>query len=124
MRRNSNYINGAIFLVLIAVMISCKKQNIPVKPEPSEFSAMLKGNSLFPASGGVDTIIVHGNTDGWWVTIPDNNWVVISKKYGSGEFKLPVTIKPNNTGSDRELSVQINPTFGLPPVAIQLKQSK
>ncbi len=124
MQRNIKNINVVIFFLLIAVMSSCKKQNIPAKPEPSDFSAMLKGTIPFPASGGVDTIIVHGNTEGWWVTLPDNNWVVISKKYGSGEFKLPVTIKANTTGTDRELSVQINPTFGLPPVAIQVKQSK
>lgn len=123
MQRNIPYRVWATVLFFVALLGSCKKQNLPVKPEPSAFSAALKNNTVFTAAGGKDTIVVKGGTNGWWVTMPDNDWVVITKRYGSAEFNLPVTVKPNTTGIAREITVIINPTFNLPPVAIKLTQS-
>lgn len=123
MRKNIQYIGWAAVVFFVAVFGSCKKQNLPVKPEPSAFSAALKNNTVFTAAGGKDTIVVKGGTNGWWVTMPDNDWVVITKRFGSAEFNLPVTIKPNTTGTAREITVTINPTLNLPPVAIKLTQS-
>ncbi len=125
MRRKSQYINAAMVIVSLIIFYSCKKQNLPVKPSSSDFSAMLKMNSAFPPIGGKDTIVVKGGTNGWWVTIPDNNdWVIITKRFGSGDFNLPVTVKPNTTNMTRETTVIINPTFNLPPVSIKVTQTK
>jgi hypothetical protein len=122
MRKSIQYIDLAAVVFFVAVFGSCTKQNLPLKPEPSAFSASLKNNTVFTAAGGKDTIVVKGGTNGWWVTMPDNDWVVITKRFGSAEFNLPVTVKPNTTGAAREISVTINPTFNLPPVAIKLTQ--
>ena len=114
-----------MILVSLIIFYSCKKQNLPVKPSSSDFSAMLKMNSTLPAIGGKDTIVVKGGTNGWWVTIPDNNdWMIITKRFGSGDFNLPVTVKPNTTNMTRETTVIINPTFNLPPVSIKVTQAK
>jgi hypothetical protein len=116
-----NYVLVAI--IIISLLSACKKQNIPVKPESSAFSAQLKNNAVFPATGGKDTIVVNGGTNGWWVTTPDNSWAVITKRYGSGDFKIPVSVNANLTGASREINVTVNPTFGMPPVSINIKQA-
>jgi hypothetical protein len=116
-----NYVLVAI--IIISLLSACKKQNIPVKPESSAFSAQLKNNAVFPATGGKDTIVVNGGTNGWWVTTPDNSWAVITKRYGSGDFKIPVSVNANSTGASREINVTVNPTFGVPPVIINIKQA-
>ena len=123
MQKIFKYINAVIIILLVTILGACGKQNIPVEPASSAFSAMLKGNTSFSAVGGKDTIAVKGGTDGWWVTLPDNDWVVISKRFGSGDFNLPLTVKPNTTNQAREITVIINPTFDLPPVSIIVKQS-
>jgi len=111
-------------VVIVLCSVSCKKQDLPVKPQSSPFAAAMENNTTsFAAGGGTGNIIVSGGTDGWWVKMPSNNWCVITKMYGSGDFKIPVTIKPNTTGAAREIIVMINPTFDLPPVAIKLTQS-
>jgi hypothetical protein len=123
MLRNIQYKGVLVAIIIISVLAACKKQNIPVKPESSAFSAQLKNNAVFPAAGGKDTIVVNGGTNGWWVTTPDNSWAVITKRYGSGDFKIPVSVKANTTGSAREINVTVNPTFGKPPVIINIKQA-
>lgn len=111
-------------LLITFCLISCKKQDLPVKPQPSSFAAVMENNTVsFPAGGGTANIIVKGGTDGWWVTMPSNTWCQVTKTYGSGDFKIPVTIKANTTGVAREITVTINPTFSLPAVAIKLMQS-
>lgn len=111
-------------LLLSLVWSACSKQDLPVKPAPSAFAAVMEnGTTSFPAAGGTGNIVVSGGTNGWWVTMPSNNWCVISKTYGSGDFKIPVTIKPNTTGSPREITVTVHPTFNLSPVDIRLTQS-
>ena len=112
------------FFVLGLVFGACRKEELPVKPEPSAFLAAVENNTTnFPAAGGTANILVSGGTNGWWVTVPSNNWCVITKTYGSGDFKIPVTIKANGTGSPREITVTVHPTFNLPPVAIKLVQA-
>ena len=112
------------FFVLSLVFGACRKEELPVKPEPSPFSVTVENNATtFPAAGGTANLVVNGGTNGWWVTAPTNNWCVVSKTYGSGDFKIPVTIKPNTTGAQREITVTVHPTFNLPAVAIKLVQS-
>lgn len=121
--KNKNWFSFSILMLCFGWM-ACSKQDMPVKPEPSAFSASMEnGVTNFGATGGSGNIVVSGGTNGWWVTVPSNNWCVITKTYGSGDFKIPVTIRPNTTGSPREITVTIHPTFGLPPVSIKLTQS-
>lgn len=118
------YKNLVLVIITIGLFTSCKKQDLPAKPQPSAFSTTMENNSTnFTAVGGTSNIIVTGGTNGWWVTMPVNNWCVITKLYGSGDFKIPVTIKPNTSGVAREINVVIHPTFGLEAVTINLKQS-
>lgn len=114
-----------LFFFIVSILYSCKKQDLPAKPQPSPFSAIIEGNnSNFSAAGGTTNIIVTAGEDGWWLSVPVTNWCVITKIYGSGDFKIPVTIKQNTTGADRSIQIQVNPTFNLPPVIITLNQSK
>jgi hypothetical protein len=115
-----------IGLFIISVLVcSCKKQEEPVKPQPSTFSVAIEGgNTSFSAAGGTANIVVTAGENGWWVVMPTNNWCVITKLYGSGDLKVPVTIKPNTTGSDRNIQVEVRPTFNLLPVMVTLTQSK
>jgi len=113
-----------LFIIFFISFISCKKDELPPKPEPSPFSATLENNiAAFPANGGTVNIVINAGTNGWWVTLPTNDWCVINKIYGSGDYKLPVTILPNNTGMSRSIIVTINPTFNLPPESITITQN-
>lgn len=112
-----------LFVTVSVCTAACSKQNLPVPPQPSNFSAALVKYPLFPAAGAKDTILISGGTNGWWVTMPSNNWAVITKLYGSGDFKLPVDVKANATGAAREIEVVVSPTFGQQPVTIKIKQS-
>ncbi|WP_409965513.1 hypothetical protein PIECOFPK_01545 [Mycovorax composti] len=104
-----------LFIIFFISFISCKKDELPPKPEPSPFSATLENNTAaFPANGGTVNIVINAGTNGW---------CVINKIYGSGDYKLPVTILPNNTGMSRSITVTINPTFNLPPESITITQN-
>ncbi|OQP63950.1 hypothetical protein A3860_21230 [Niastella vici] len=93
-------------------------------PQPSPFSAALIKYTEFPAAGAKDTIVINGGTNGWWVTLPSSNWMVVSKLFGSGDFKLPVEVKANNTGVTREIDISLWPTFSQAAVVIKVKQTK
>lgn len=119
-----------VFIVLALsfafVLSSCKKdKNVNYKPEPSPFSAQLENSAAVSASGGAINIMIQAGTDGWWLEIPpDISWITSAKMYGSGDFKLPVTVKANASGSERNGNIILHPTFGLDPVAITISQSK
>lgn len=114
----------AILIVFSCSLVACKKENLPVKPQSSSFSAVMKNNTNFTMAGGKDTVVISAGTDGWWVTIPSTGtWCSVSKTYGSGDYLLPVTISANATGSPRQVILTLNPTYNLPPVLITLKQS-
>lgn len=106
----------------LLLISACSKQDLPVPPQPSPFSASLLKYTEFPTAGGKDTILIQGGTNGWWLTMPAGNWLVISKLYGSGDFKLPVEVKANNTGAPREINISVCATFGLPAINIKVKQ--
>lgn len=108
----------------LCLLTSCSKQGLPIAPQPSAFSAALRSGAELPAAGGKDTILINGGTNGWWVTLPSSNWMVVSKLYGSGDFKLPVEVKANNTGAARDIDITVSPTFGQAVVVIKVKQAK
>lgn len=112
-----------ILTTTLSSLMACTKQNLPVKPAPSQFSATLENMTEFPSTGGTTNIVVNAGTNGWWVTMPTNNWCVITKLYGSGDFKIPVTVRANTTGVKREINVTVHPTFDLEPIVIKIAQS-
>jgi len=102
----------------------CKRDSLPPRPQPSAFSVSLEHpDSIYVTTGGNTSIIVNGGTNGWWLTVPTNNWLVINKLYGSSNFKVPVTIRANTTGQPREIKITVSPTFGQQPVVIAIKQA-
>ncbi|MBB2149255.1 BACON domain-containing protein [Pedobacter gandavensis] len=114
-----------LFVMAIGLTISCKKENLSPKPEPTPFSAALEaGVSSLPAAGGKLNIVITAGADGWWITTPQTDWVTITRMFGSGDFKLPVTIKANTSGVARVVTIKVNPTFNLPPVTFNINQDK
>lgn len=112
-------------VMLIGLTFSCKKQNISPKPEPTPFAATLEeGITTLPAAGGKLNILIKAGADGWWITTPQADWLTLTKVYGSGDFKLPVTIKANTSGIARMVSIKVNPTFNLPAVTFNINQDK
>lgn len=111
-------------LALVLGLTACDKDELPPKPQPSAFSATVENNTVsFAPSGGTANIVVNGGTNGWWITMPANNWCVITRQYGSGDLKVPLTIRPNTSGAPRDITIKVHPTFDQPPVEIKLTQS-
>jgi hypothetical protein len=122
MRINKNNLRRLSFMFCFLVLISCKKQDLPAKPEASAFSAVLESNSAVPAAGGTVNILISTQTDGWWISNPSANWATVNRTFGSGNFKLPVTVKANTSGVKRSVNLQVNPTFNLPVVSLTINQ--
>lgn len=123
MKRNIYIILGILFMLIYS---SCEKDdNINYKPVPSTFSAQTQGTTTLSSQGGTVSIAITAGTIGWWVEIPvDANWCTVSKTYGSGDYTLPVTIKANQTGTDRQTNLIVHPTFNQQPVTINFTQTK
>lgn len=114
-----------LYVMLISLSFSCKKESGSPKPEPTPFSASVEGGlSTIPAAGGKLNILITAGADGWWITSPQIDWLTITRTYGSGDFKLPVTIKANTSGQTRALTIKVNPTFNLPAVTFIVNQDK
>ncbi|MBC8987971.1 BACON domain-containing protein [Pedobacter sp. N36a] len=114
-----------LYVMLIGLACSCKKEQGSPKPEPTPFSAVVEGGlTTVPAAGAKLNIVISAGTDGWWITSPQPDWLSITRMYGSGDFKLPVTIKANTSGQARTVSINVNPTFNLPPVVFKINQDK
>ncbi|WP_316840220.1 BACON domain-containing protein [Pedobacter gandavensis] len=114
-----------LLVMFIGLSFSCKKEHNSPKPQPSPFSASIEGApATIPAAGGKIDILITAGTDGWWITSPQINWLTITRMYGSGDFKLPVTVKENTSGVARVISIKVNPTFNLPAVTFNITQDK
>ncbi|TWF37336.1 all-beta uncharacterized protein [Chitinophaga polysaccharea] len=112
-----------MYILLVISLMSCGKDKQPVKPQPSPFSAVLENNAnTFPASGGTANIVISAGADGWWITLPASNWCNVGRLYGSGDVKVPVTIKPNTSGAKRNITITVKPTFNLSPVTLTVEQ--
>ncbi|MVN20479.1 BACON domain-containing protein [Mucilaginibacter arboris] len=113
-------------LLLSSVLWGCRKDDLPVKPQPSPFSASIKaGTATLPAAGGTSSILITAGADGWWIVVPDDKkaWCSITRVYGSGDLEVPVSIKANTTGLPRTVEVAVNPTFNLPAVKLVFNQA-
>jgi len=123
MKRKIYIILGILFMLGYS---SCKKDDtVNFEPVPSPFSAQAEAGSNLSSQGGTVSITIKAGTTGWWVEIPaDAPWCSVAKKYGSGDFSLPVTIQGNKTGSDRNTTLILHPTFNQQTITINITQTK
>jgi hypothetical protein len=115
-----------IFLLLLPFAFSCKKQDLPAKPQPSPFSVTVQNAATVPAGGGKVMVDIKAGSDGWWLTIPPEAkaWSGSSQLFGSGDKTITLTFSANATGSPRSVMIQFNPTFDLPVETISFQQSQ
>ena len=111
-----------IFVIAFcSVFISgCEEDKGAAYPKPSDFSVSPVSVSAIAAGSTVELTIKGGNL-GWYIETPDD-WYSASRKYGSGEMKITLTIKANNSGSPRNGLLEIRPTFDQDPVRISINQ--
>ena len=114
---------GAICMLLL--MASCKKDELPSKPEASPFSVSLESETSIPSEGGTANLSIKAGSNGWWIEISEESksWCTVTRMYGSGDYTLPVVLKANTTGQSRTASVKVSSTFGIPPVTVSIKQN-
>jgi Putative binding domain, N-terminal len=117
--KNIQYLLTLLFFILC---ISCTKED-PNIPKPSPFKVVASTTSI-GSEGGTITFSITAGRDGWWITYPNGTptWLSISRIFGSGDYTLPVVVQPNKTGTSRNISISVNPTFGLAPVPIIVTQ--
>lgn len=98
-------------VVLLFLFNACKKENLPVKPQPGPFSVSSTLTAEVSKSANTYTLTIDGHTNGWWITLPDNvQWYTVERKYGSGNITQKITIKANDSGADRQGWVKISST--------------
>lgn len=122
-----NIFKVLLVLSIIITTYSCSDRDMPYEPEFSNtFKVELEGGkNAISAEGGTLKIIIQADTNGWWTTMTDGvNWSRISKKFGAGDYILPVTIDKNNTGEARSVTVRVHCTYDLPPVDLVINQEK
>lgn len=108
--------------ILIAVMwISCDENDGAYYPVPSAFSVNPSSAQTIVKEGKTIELEITAGNVGWWIE-SNQTWCKISRKYGSGDAKVTLTIDKNDTGSARQAEVKINPTFKLEPVKIAISQ--
>lgn len=117
------YILSVVFL--IASTWSCS-DDMPAPPVPSGFNIQLEQNSnTVEADGATLNLTISAGANGWWITQPtDSEWCVIAKKFGSGDYTLPIKIGKNTTGKERSIAITVHPTFNLEPIDLIINQNK
>lgn len=108
-------------LLFVGLLFSCSDDEGAFRPSPSDFSVSLTEYTAEANGSDVDIIIKAGNL-GWSIT-SDQNWVSASKKFGSGDETVKLTILKNETGDKRTANVVVKPTFELEPVNISITQN-
>ncbi len=111
-----------IFVVAFCSLFisGCEEDKGAAYPKPSEFTVSPLSVSAIAAGSTVELTINGGNL-GWYVETSDD-WYSVSRKYGSGDMKITLTIKANNSGSQRTGLLEIRPTFDQDPVRISINQ--
>ena len=114
------------FLLLLPFAFSCKKQDLPAKPQPSPFSVTVQNAATVPMAGGKVMVDIKAGSDGWWLTVPPEakTWIGSSQLFGSGDKTITLTLKANATGAPRSVMIQFNPTFDLPVETISFQQDQ
>lgn len=100
-------------LVSIFVLSSCKKEELPAKPVAGAFEISHVIPSSISNAQNLFELTIAGSTNGWWVTATEGaSWIVIPRKYGSGNHTQNITIQANNTGVERNGWVKVRSTSG------------
>lgn len=115
-----------VLLLLLTFAFSCKKQDLPAKPQHSPFSASVQNAATIPTGGGKVMVDIKAGSDGWWLIIPPEakSWCSSTQLFGSGDKTITLTFSANITGATRSIIVQFNPTFDIPAVTIPFQQDK
>ena len=108
-------------LLFVGLLFSCSDDEAAYRPTPSDFTVSPTDFTVEANGSDVDIIIKAGNL-GWSIT-SDQNWVSASKKFGSGDETVKLTIIKNETGEKRSANVVVKPTFELEPVNISITQN-
>ncbi len=113
-------------LILLPFAFSCKKQDLPAKPQPSPFSVTVQNAATVSTGGGKVMVDIKAGSDGWWLTIPPEakTWCASTQLFGSGDKTITLTFSANTTGATRSVMIKFNPTFDLPAVTIPFQQDK
>ena len=108
-------------LLFVGLLFSCSDDDGAFRPTPSEFSVSPTEFTVETNGSDVD-IVIKAKTLGWSITT-DQNWVTVSKSFGSGDGTVKLTIAKNETGNKRTANVVVKPTFELEPVNISITQN-
>ena len=96
---------------LITVMISCKKQDLPAKPQSSPFTVTLQGAATIPNDGAKVVVDIKAGSDGWWIVIPtEAKWCTSSQLFGSGDKSITLNFSKNTSLTSRSVTIGFNPT--------------
>lgn len=127
---NNNYIVPAIFSVVLCLLVmGCKKDEMPYRPEASPFTVTVEGDKMnIPAAGDTLRLNIKAGANGWWIVIPEDkkNWAepLNKRMFGSGDLTLPLIIRRNATGIARSVTVDINSSYNQPKVTFTFNQAK
>lgn len=111
-----------VFLMSIVIITSsCDKNDGAYYPVPSEFSVTPAADQSIGTEGGTIVLTIATVNLGWWIETSES-WCTASSKYGSGAGEVTLTIGKNTTGSPREATISVHPTFGKEPIAFTVKQ--
>jgi|SRR5690606_2020288 len=105
------YIASSFLVCCLFLVTSCKKNELPEKPEAGPFSVSSTIASRIPAAGATYTLTIEGTTNGWWVE-SDVDWVTIARRYGSATANQEVKIMSNTTDQIRETEIIVHATGG------------
>lgn len=118
MKKIAYILSLSLFIFFFA---SCDEDNGAHFPKPTGFSVS-PTTATIAATGETVELTINGGNLGWKIATSDS-WCQISKAYGSGDAKVTLTIKVNESGSSRSATVNINPTFGQTPATIVINQN-
>lgn len=107
--------------LFIGFFASCTEDDGAVYPTPSAFSVSPTTSSVDVVGGTIEVVIKAGNL-GWSIDTPET-WCKVSKKYGSGDATVVLTIESNDTDAPRNGTVIIQPTFDQEPISISISQN-
>ena len=126
---NNNHIKQVFFFIALCIMAgSCKKDELPYKPEPSPFSVTIERSTTdIPAAGDTIRLDIKAGSNGWWIVIPDDKktWAepLNKRMFGSGDLVLPFIIRRNSSGVKRSVTIDVNSSYQQPKVTFTFNQA-
>lgn len=114
------YLYIIVFAVTSLLVISCDKNDGAYYPVPSDFSVAYDNLSISKEGGVVELDINAGNLG--WIIESSETWCAASRKFGSGDAKVILTVAENNSGGSRSTEISVKPTFNQTPVKFIVSQ--